>query len=82
MGDRPARAGVVRCESSILERGNLGVCVAGCAGGLGGVSGADPAGCEADRQTWKVWSLWLTSLYVLPLVRDHSVFGRAVEGWG
>ncbi|MCJ1352221.1 MAG: hypothetical protein MMC33_002205 [Icmadophila ericetorum] len=36
-------------------------------------------GKKADRRTWKLWSLWLTSLYFLPLFKDYSVFGRAVE---
>ena len=36
----------------------------------------------ADRLTWKFWSLWMMSLYVLPLFRDYSGFRRAVEEWG
>ena len=35
----------------------------------------------ADRRTWKLWSLWLTSLYFLPLFKDYTVFSRAVERW-
>ncbi|MCJ1308868.1 hypothetical protein MMC25_002523 [Agyrium rufum] len=35
----------------------------------------------ADKKTWKVWSLWLTSLYFLPLFKDYSVFGRALEAF-
>ena len=36
---------------------------------------------KADRRTWKIWSLWLTSLYFLPLLKNYSVFDREVEGW-
>lgn len=36
----------------------------------------------ADRLTWKFWSLWMMSLYLLPLFRDHDVFKRMVEEWG
>ena len=31
---------------------------------------------KADCTTWKSWCYWLTLLYVLPLFKDHSVFGR------
>lgn len=33
-------------------------------------------GVKADRLTFKVWCLWVISLYALPLVKDHSVFYR------
>lgn len=33
----------------------------------------------ADRLTWKFWSLWMMSLYLLPLFKDHSVFRRVAE---
>ena len=29
-------------------------------------------GVAADRFTWKLWSLWLTFLYVLPVLKDHG----------
>ena len=36
---------------------------------------------QADRTTWRVWSLWLTSLYFLPLMKDigapHHLFVAA-----
>ena len=28
---------------------------------------------QADRTTWRVWSLWLTSLYFLPLMKDIGI---------
>ena len=28
---------------------------------------------QADRTTWRVWSLWLTSLYFLPLMKDMGI---------
>lgn len=28
----------------------------------------------ADHLSWQVWAMWLMSLYVLPLVKDHNVF--------
>ena len=28
----------------------------------------------ADHLSWQVWAIWLMSLYVLPLVKDHNVF--------
>ncbi|MCJ1230511.1 hypothetical protein MMC12_007185, partial [Toensbergia leucococca] len=28
---------------------------------------------DADRSTWMLWAVWLVSLYMLPLVRDHSI---------
>ena len=28
---------------------------------------------QADRLSWQIWAFWLISLYVLPLVKDHSV---------
>ena len=34
---------------------------------------------SADRQTWKLWSLWLTSLYMLPLFKNYTVFTRAID---
>jgi 4-hydroxybenzoate polyprenyltransferase len=30
----------------------------------------------ADVLTWKLWALWLSALYSLPLVRDYSIFLR------
>jgi len=30
----------------------------------------------ADVLTWKLWALWLTALYCLPLMRDYSIFLR------
>ncbi|MCJ1244248.1 hypothetical protein MMC30_001446 [Trapelia coarctata] len=30
----------------------------------------------ADKLTWKVWCLWTSILYLLPLFKDHSVFDR------
>ena len=29
---------------------------------------------QAARLSWQIWALWLISLYVLPLIKDHSVF--------
>lgn len=29
-------------------------------------------GMQADRLTWKVWSVWLTSLYLLPVIKNMS----------
>ena len=29
---------------------------------------------QADRMSWYIWAFWLTSLYILPLAKDHSVF--------
>ena len=31
---------------------------------------------EADKATWKVWCVWTTALYLLPLFKDYSVFVR------
>ena len=36
----------------------------------------------ADRLTWKFWSLWMMSLYLLPLLKDHRVFEQVAEEWG
>lgn len=36
---------------------------------------------EADCMTWKLWSYWLASLYVLPLFKDYTVFVRFAEQW-
>ncbi|KAI9842227.1 MAG: hypothetical protein M1837_007372 [Sclerophora amabilis] len=33
-------------------------------------------GVESDELTWKLWSLWISSLYILPLCKDHSVIYR------
>jgi len=30
----------------------------------------------ADKLTWKVWCLWTSILYLLPLFKDHTVFDR------
>ena len=32
---------------------------------------------QEDATTWRVWSLWLISLYFLPLFKNHSVLVRA-----
>ena len=34
---------------------------------------------EHDKVTWKLWCAWALSLYLLPLFKDYSVFGRALE---
>ena len=31
---------------------------------------------QADRTTWRIWSLWLTSLYLLPLMKDVGISSR------
>ena len=33
-------------------------------------------GVAADRFTWKLWCLWLTFLYLLPVLKNHSVMSR------
>jgi 4-hydroxybenzoate polyprenyltransferase len=33
----------------------------------------------ADRITWKIWCVWTTMLYLLPLCKDYSVLGRFLE---
>jgi 4-hydroxybenzoate polyprenyltransferase len=31
---------------------------------------------RSDRVSWKLWCLWIISVYLLPLLKDHSVFSR------
>ena len=33
-------------------------------------------GVDADRFTWKLWCLWLTVLYLLPVFKNHGVISR------
>ncbi|KAI9755043.1 MAG: hypothetical protein M4579_004446 [Chaenotheca gracillima] len=34
---------------------------------------------KADEITWKLWGLWMTSIYVLPLWKDYSIFFRFAQ---
>ena len=36
-------------------------------------------GVDADRFTWKLWCLWLTVLYLLPVFKNH---GFVTRFWG
>ncbi len=38
-------------------------------------------GVAADRFTWKLWSLWLTFLYLLPVIKNHG-FISGFQGVG
>jgi 4-hydroxybenzoate polyprenyltransferase len=33
-------------------------------------------GLDSDRITWQLWCLWIITIYLLPLLKDHSVFYR------
>ena len=35
---------------------------------------------EADKMTWKLWALWISSLFVLPLCANPGVFNYFVVG--
>lgn len=35
---------------------------------------------KADKLSWNLWGLWMASIFLLPLLNDHSVFTRAVAG--
>ena len=35
---------------------------------------------KADKLSWNLWGLWMASIFLLPLLHDHSVFARAVAG--
>ena len=36
-------------------------------------------GVSADRLTWKVWSLWLTSLYLLPVFKNQAALSSVMR---
>jgi 4-hydroxybenzoate polyprenyltransferase len=36
---------------------------------------------RSDKITWKMWCLWIISIYLLPLLKDHNVFLMKVLDW-
>lgn len=35
---------------------------------------------EADKFAWKIWCVWITALYLLPLLKDHTALTRYYQG--
>ena len=65
------------------EVGPLGWLVSLLTGGLLVLRILGLRSVQADKTTWKVWCLWTSTLYLLPLIKDPSVFYRfaASVGW-